>query len=141
MSGSYGCGACISPCLLGPSATVGTSAGQAGVSRYEAGKVRSFEVARYQDVVEATRRAGNALSFHLEKEVSDEDQTIFEYADGKDKKITVCIEHRTDSLTYIQVDVGFFGSKGLALVMINQIIHEIARAGHYLQEWNHQHVI
>jgi len=138
----YGCSACISPCLLGPSSvTIGSSAGQAGVSRYESGKLKSFEVARYEDVVEAARRAGEALSLELRREATEVNKATLYYIAGEKEEVKVLIERRTDTLTYIQIDVGFFGSKGLALVIINQIIHEIASEGKYLQEWSHQQAI
>ncbi|MCG6918640.1 MAG: DUF3568 domain-containing protein [Deltaproteobacteria bacterium] len=133
----WGCAACLSPVCLGPSATVGSSAGEAGISRYDNGKVKSYELAHYQDVVEATRRAGEALSLKLQKETSNAEQSTFYYIDDKNEKVKVTIEPLTDTLTHIEIDVGFFGSKGLALVVINQITHEIASAGKYLQEWKH----
>ena len=136
----WGCAACLAPVCLGPSASVGSSAGEAGISRYENGKVRSYELAHYQDVVEATRRAGETLSLKLQKEVTNEEQSIFYYVDDKNQKVKVTIEPRTDTLTYIEIDVGLFGSKGLALVVINQIVNEIAREGKYLQQWSHQRV-
>jgi len=138
---AYGCSACISPCLFGPSVSIGSNAGQAGVSRYETGRVKSFELARYEDVVEATRRAGEAISLELREEVTDTDQTTLYYIAGKNEKVEVLIERQTDTLTYIQIDVGFFGSKGLAFLMINQIIHEISMSGDYLQEWSHKEVL
>jgi len=134
----YGCSACLGSCLLGPSVTVGSSAGQASVSHYQAGRIKSFELARYQDVVEATRRAGEALSLELQKEATEIDKTTLYYIDSKNEKVKVLIERRTDTLTSIQIDVGLFGSKELAIVMINQIIEEIASKGKYLQEWSHQ---
>ena len=137
----YGCAGCISPCLFGPSVNVGSSAGQAGVSRYETGWVKSLELARYEDVVEATRRAGEAISLELQKEATDTDRTTLSYIDGKNEKVKVLIERRTATLTYVQIDVGLFGSKGLALVVINQIIYEISSRGGYLQGWSHQKVI
>lgn len=137
----YGCAGCISPCLFGPSVNVGSSAGQAGVSRYETGRVKSLELARYEDVVEATRRAGEAISLELQKEATDTDRTTLSYIDGKNEKVKVLIERRTATLTYVQIDVGLFGSKGLALVVINQIIYEISSRGGYLQGWSHQKVI
>ena len=135
---SSGCAVCLSPLVLGPSATVGSSAGEAGISRYENGRIKSFELARYEDVVEATRRAGEVLSLKLKKEAANAEQSTFDYVDDKNEQVKVIIEPRTDSLTHIQIDVGFFGSKGLALVMINQIVNEIASKGKYLQEWPHQ---
>lgn len=133
-----GCAVCLSPLVLGPSAAVGSTAGEAGISRYENGKVKSFELARYEDVVEATRRAGAALSLKLKKESGNAEQSTFYYVDDRNEQVKVTIEPRTDSLTHIQIDVGFFGSKGLALVMINQIVNEISSEGKYLQEWPHQ---
>jgi hypothetical protein len=133
-----GCAVCLSPLVLGPSATVGSTAGEAGISRYENGKIKSFELARYEDVVEATRRAGAALSLNLKKESGNAERSTFYYVDDKNEQVKVTIEPRTDSLTHIQIDVGFFGSKGLALVMINQIVNEISSEGKYLQEWPHQ---
>jgi hypothetical protein len=103
--------------------------------------VKSLELARYEDVVEATRRAGEAISLELREEVTDTDQTTLYYIAGKNEKVKVLIERQTDTLTYIQIDVGLFGSKGLALVMINQIIHEISMSGDYLQEWSHQAIL
>jgi Protein of unknown function (DUF3568) len=137
----YGCSACLGSCLLGPSVTVGSSAGQAGISGYRNGKVKSFEVARYEEVVAAACRAGEAISLELQREATEDDKTTLHYIDGQNDIVKVLIERRTATLTYIEIDVGLFGSQGLALVMINQIIHEIASEGKYLQEWSHQKVI
>ena len=136
----WGCGACLSPVCLGTSATVGSSASEAGISRYESGKVKSYELAHYQDVVEATRRAGEALALELQKKTTNAEEATFYYIDDKKEKVKVTIEPRTDTLTQIEIDVGFFGSKGLALVVLNQIIQEIASEGKYLQKWKHQRV-
>jgi len=121
--------------------TVGTSTSEAGISRYESGRVKSFELARYEDVVEATRRAGQVSSLELRKETTETNKTTLHYATDENDKVKVLIERRTDTLTYIEVDVGLFGSKGLAIFIINQITHEIASEGKYLQEWSHQKVM
>ena len=133
-----GCAPCLSPLVLGPSATVGSTAGEAGISRYESGRIKSFELARYEDVVGATRRAAEVLLLKLRKEATNADQSTFYYVDDKNEEVKVTIEPRTATLTHIQIDVGLFGSKGLALVMINQIVNEIASEGKYLQTWPHQ---
>ena len=135
---SSGCAACLSPLVLGPSAAVGSTAGEAGISRYESGRIKSFELARYEDVVGATRRAAEVLLLKLRKEATNADQSTFYYVDDKNEQVKVTIEPRTATLTHIQIDVGLFGSKGLALVMINQIVNEIASEGKYLQSWPHQ---
>lgn len=137
----YGCSACVGSCLFGPSVTFGTSTSEAGISRYESGRVKSFELARYEDVVEATRRAGQVSSLELRKETTETNKTTLHYVTDENDKVKVLIERRTDTLTYIEVDVGLFGSKGLAIFIINQITHEIASEGKYLQEWSHQKVM
>ena len=43
-------------------------------------------LARYDDVVQATLRAGEVLSLNLENNEIGEDQTVFRYIDGKGKK-------------------------------------------------------
>ena len=121
--------------------TVGTSTSEAGISRYESGRVKSFELARYEDVVEATRRAGQVSSLELRKETTETNKTTLHYVTDENDKVKVLIERRTDTLTYIEVDVGLFGSKGLAIFMINNIIHEIASGGKYLEGWSHQKVM
>jgi hypothetical protein len=141
LTAGSGCSACLGSCVLGPSVTVGSSAGQAGVSHYQGGRIKSFELARYEDVVEATRRAGEALSLELRNEATEVDKTTLYYIDGKNEKVKVLIEGRTDTLTFIEIDVGLFGSKELAIVMINQIVDEIVSEGKYLQDWSHQKVL
>jgi hypothetical protein len=141
LTAGCGCASCLGSCLFGPSVSVGSNAGEAGISHYESGRVKSFELARYEDVVEATRRAGEVTSLELRKEESATNQTTLHYVTGKNDKVKVLIERRTDTLTYVEIDVGLFGSKGLAIFMINNIIHEIASEGKYLEGWSHQKVM
>jgi len=88
-----GCAACI----VGPAA----SAAGAGVTRIKMGKVTRFEIAQYEDVIEASRLAAEKLSLHLKKEKIEENRASFQYLDDKDQRIDLLIERRTDTITYI----------------------------------------
>jgi hypothetical protein len=122
LAGTYGCTAC----LVGSAATVGAGAAEAGVTRFEMGRVTRFEIAQYEDVIEASRLAAENLALDLKEEKIEENRASFSYLDDKDQKIDLLIERRTDTITYIKVDVGIFGPQGLGLLTLNQILHELA---------------
>ena len=123
LASSYGC---TTACLVGSAATVGAGATEAGVTRFEMGRVTRFEIAQYEDVIVASRLAAENLSLDLTEEKIEENRASFKYLDDKDQKIDLLIERRTDTLTYIRVDVGIFGPQGLGLLTLNQILSELA---------------
>ena len=104
-------------------------------SRIGQGKGDSFWLARYDDVVQATQRAGQALSLKLEIKDIDHDKTLFHYIDGTGEKLDVLIERRTDSMTYARFDVGWFGSRSMGRLMVRQIVFEITEADAFLDNW------
>ena len=55
------------------------------------GKGDSAWLVRYDDVVQATLRAGEMLRLNLEKKEIGEDQTVFRYIDSRGKKIDIKI--------------------------------------------------
>ena len=118
---TYGCAAC----LVSSAPTAGAGAADAGVTRFEMGRVTRFEIAQYENVIEASRVAAENLSLALKKEKIEENQASFRYVDDKDQKIDLLIERRTDTVTYIKVNVGTFGPQSLSLLMLNQILHEL----------------
>jgi hypothetical protein len=93
-------------------------------------------LARYDDVVQATLRAGEVLSLNLEKKEIGEGQAVFQYIDGKGKKMNILIERRTETMTYARFSVGLFGSKSMGQLMVRQIIFEINEEGKFLQDWH-----
>lgn len=122
---TYGCTAC----MVSSAATVGAGAADAGVTHFDMGRVKRFEIARYEDVIEASRRATEDLSLDLKKEKLEENRASFSYLDDKDQRIDLLIERRTETITYIKVDVGIFGPQGLGLLVLNQILHELNEHG------------
>jgi hypothetical protein len=99
------------------------------------GKADSSWLARYDDVVRATLRAGQALSLKLERKDIEKDQTVFHYVDGKGKELDVLIERRTETMTYARFDVGWFGSRAMGRLMARQIVFEMTEAGAFLRDW------
>jgi hypothetical protein len=116
----------------------GLSSAPSGVS-YGSGygsKVNSYQIVRYEDAVEAALRAAAALA--LEKKYKDVKETRAElrYIDEKDEVIDIVIERRSAKTTFIQVDAGFFGPKGMSRLMLLQILDEIGEAGDFLEDWS-----
>jgi hypothetical protein len=122
LASTYGCTACI----VGSAATVGASGAEAGVTRFEMGRVTRFEIAQYEDVIEASRLAAENLALDLKEEKIEENRASFSYLDDKDQRIDLLIERRTDTVTSIKIDVGIFGPPGLGLLTLNQILNELA---------------
>ena len=100
------------------------------------GKGDSAWFALYDDVVQATLRAGEKLSFQLEKKDIGKDRSDFNFVDDRGKKLKILIEHRTETLTRARFNVGLFGSASIGRLMARQIIVELAEANDFLRDWH-----
>lgn len=125
-----GCG--VETALIG----VGASAAQAGVTMIDKGELRSFEMARYDDVVRACYRAGTDLALDLKNDDRNDKVTSMFFRDETGDKITVRIERRTERVTFIKVDVGSFGKIGLGSLFMHQVWSELADSDAYLEDWD-----
>lgn len=117
--------------------TLGSASAGAPVT-FEAeggGQAEGFWIARFDDVVAATLRAGQALSLELKEESVQDGQATIHYSDQKGKQIKLFIEIRTDTVTSMHIDIGWFGSVGLARLLIRQVVFELYEAGAFLQDW------
>jgi hypothetical protein len=92
-------------------------------------------LAHYEDVVEATKRAGKALSLKLDKKKPGKDKIFFHYVDDKGNQLNVLIERRTTTMTNARFDVGLFGTRSMGHLMIQQIIFELKQADAFLRDW------
>ncbi len=100
------------------------------------GKGDSAWFARYDDVVQATLRAGEKLSFELEKKNTSKDRSTFNFTDDKGTKLEILIVRRTETLTWARFNVGLFGSTSIGRLMARQIIVEVAEAKDFLRDWH-----
>jgi hypothetical protein len=99
------------------------------------GKSESFWLAGYDDVLSASIRAGEALSLEIKEKRIEEDQAFFSFQEGKGKRVDLLIERRTDTMTSIQFNVGWYGSRALNRLMGRQIILELEEADAFLEDW------
>jgi len=127
---------CPAPVILN---TMGTAAGSAPVSFNASGGGQgdSFWIAKYDDVVAATLRAGEALSLEIKEKKLEKDKAFFRFHDAKKEKIDLFIERRSDTMTSIKFDVGWFGSVAFGRLMARQIISELDESDSFLEDWTH----
>lgn len=116
-------------------------AGAAGstpvVGQYlDQGEADSFWIARYDDVVQATLRAGETLSLELDHEETGEDHTELHFSDDHDQEIVLIIERRTESVTRVHFDAGSQEFAGFARLLAQQIIQELRNADAFLVNWS-----
>jgi len=100
------------------------------------GQGESFWIAKYDDVIAATLRAGEALSLELKEKKIENDQTFFRFYDDKNERIDLFIELRTDTMTSIKFKVGWFGSVAFGRLLARQIIFELNKSGSFLEDWS-----
>jgi hypothetical protein len=116
---------------------VGSAGSAAPVASHNLGEGRgeSFWKAQYRDVIKAVLQAGENLSLELSEERFEQDQAFFRFRDDKAERIDLRIERRTDTMTHILFDVGWFGSVAFGRLMFHQIISELDEAGDFLEDW------
>ena len=125
---------CLSPFAI---STVGSAGSAAPVASNNlgGGKGESFWIAQYDDVIKAVLRAGEVLSLEVEEKNIEKDRAFFRFYDTKAERIALLIERRTDTMTSILFDVGWFGSVAFGRIMFRQIVFELDEAGDFLEDW------
>jgi hypothetical protein len=125
---------CLSPVALTTMGTAGSSA-PAAFNNEGGGRGESFWIAKYDNVIAATLRAGEALSLELKEKRIENDQTFFRFYDDKKERIDLFIERRTDTMTSIKFNVGWFGSVAFGRLLARQIIFELNKSGSFPEDW------
>ncbi len=125
---------CLSPVVM---STIGAAGSGTPVAfnHLGGGKGESFWIARYDDVTAAALRAAEALSLEVKGKKVEKDRTFFRFSDAKDKKIDLFVDRRTDTVTSILFDVGWFGSVAFGRLLANQIIFELYDSESFLEDW------
>ena len=125
---------CLSPLAINTVGSAGSAAPVAS-NHLGGGKGETFWIAQYDDVIEAVLRAGQVLSLELSEKKIGQDQASFRFQDAKAERIDLLIERRSDTMTYILFDVGWFGSVAFGRLMFRQIISELDEAEDFLKDW------
>jgi len=125
---------CLSPIAIN---TIGAAGSNTPVAFnvLGGGKGESYWIARYDDVTAAALRAGEALTLEVREKKIEKDRTFIRFSDAKDKKIDLTIDRRTDTMTSILFDVGWFGSVAYGRLLANQIIDELKDSNTFLEDW------
>jgi len=124
---------CMAPVAFQAAGAIG-GASPVAMNLVEKGKVESYWVARYADVVDATVRAGQVLSLELLEKKVEADRTSFRYGYRKGEKAEILVEYRTATMTSVQIDYGVYGSIAFARLMGREIAVELAKAGAFLED-------
>ena len=125
---------CLSPFAINTVGSAG-SAAPVAANNLGGGRGETFWIAHYDDVIEAVLQAGEVLSLELREKKIEPDQASFRFQDAKAERIDLLIERRTDTMTSILFDVGWFGSAAFGRLMFRQIISELDEAGDFLEDW------
>lgn len=121
----------LEPALIGAAVT----GAQTGVTLLEGGEMRSFELARFEDVVAAAERAADSLGLERVGENRAEDRVWFNYRYDDDRRLRVEILRRTDRVTSIQASVRKKKHRGMAALYLRDLFHELREADAYLEDW------
>jgi len=122
---------CTSTLIVGGMSTA--SSGATSVSG-SGTKVESYQIADYKTVISATLQAAEKLALKVKKETIDIDRSLFRFSDNKDRAVDVIIEQRTETMTYIKVDSGWFGPLGMGRLLMRQILAELGASGGSLKD-------
>lgn len=125
---------CLSPIAINTIGAAGSNT-PAAFNVLGGGKGESYWIARYDDVTAAALRAGEALSLEIKKKKIEKDRALIRFSDTQDNKIDLTIDRRTDTMTSILFDVGWFGSVAFGRLLANQIIDELKDSNAFLEDW------
>jgi len=128
---------CLSPIALNSIGTASSTAPFA-FNNLGGGKGESFWIAQYDDVIAATLRAGETLSLEVKENKVEKDQAFFRFYDAKKERIDLFIERRSDTMTSIKFDVGWFGSVAFGRLIAQQIVSELNESESFLEDWTHK---
>ena len=110
---------------------------QAGVAFVKQGKFHSFDEVSFEDALAATHRAGDSLSLKLLSEKIKDTEATLVYQDEHGQKIDITLQRRTKTITATYIDVGIFGTVGMARITLAEIINQLLSAKAYKENWEH----
>jgi hypothetical protein len=128
---------CHAPIALGIMGAVGSDS-PVVYNNLQGGQAESFCIAKYDDVIAATLNAGEALSLEVKEKKVEKDQAFFRFYDAKNDRIDLFIERRSDTVTSIKFDVGWFGSVAFGRLMARQIVSELDQSKSFLEDWTNK---
>lgn len=104
-----------------PALSAGASVAQSGSAFYQRGKAQLFELATFQNAVEASRRTAGAMALH---ELSSDERPGYaklRYEDERGLTMTVTVDRRTATVTRLEASVGTFGNQALVTLFLARV--------------------
>ena len=124
---------CAAPIALSAAGALG-GASPVAMNLVDKGKIESYWVASYDEVVAATERAAQVLSLELLEKISKHHHTFFRYGYRKEKKVEITIEQQTDTMTSALINFGVTGSVVFADLLGREIAVELKKANAFLEQ-------
>ncbi len=128
---------CLSPIALSTMESTGNET-PVVLNHIGRGQGEGFFISKYDDVTAATLRAAVALSLEVKEKKVEKNQAYFRFYDAMEDRIDVFIVRRSDTMTSIKYDDGWFGSMAFGHLMFRQIISELNKSKSFLQDWKNQ---
>ena len=111
------------------------SGAQTGVTLLADAELWSYELAPFDDVVEAVHYAADKLSLRkLNEDANETDRYWVYYRFSTWRKVTVEVVAETPTVTSIQVDVKSVDDRGMAALFLRQVFRYLRDNGAYLDE-------
>lgn len=124
---------CLSPIALSTMETTGNET-PVVINHAGHGQGDGFFNAEYNEVTAATLRAAEALSLDVKEKKVEKDQALFRFYDATKDRVDIFIVRRSNTMTSIKYDVGWFGSDAFGHLMFREIVSELHRSKSILQD-------
>ena len=115
---------CIFPAALSTMGAVGSDAPVVW-NHWGDGQGQRYCIAKYSDVIDAALRAGDVLSLQVKEKKVETDHAFIRFTDANNERIDLVIERRSNTMTSIKFDVGWFGPPAFGRLMDQQIASEL----------------
>jgi hypothetical protein len=123
---------CVSPFALSAMETTGNQT-PVVVNHVGRGQGEGFFAARYDDVTTAVLRAAETLSLEMNAVKIEKNHASYRFFDSTKDSIDIVVIRRSNTMTSINYDVGWFGSAAFGHLMFRQIITELHHSKSFLQ--------
>lgn len=126
-------GACtgVEPAALSASASVAES----GVTFLGRGKAQTFQMASLAGAADAVRLAATDMRLTTTRDRHDDNGRVYlSFKDERDASVSIMVKRRTETVTQLKTDVGFFGNGDLAALLLLRTIEHLREAGSAARE-------
>lgn len=114
----------VSGCAAAPLSVVGaaTSVGRAGMSTFRSGKLETVELVRFEPMCDAVDAAIAELSLNIRRSKMEDGRRYTVWTrDDNGSPVTIQVLRKTETMTRVRIDVGWFGSESTARLALRRV--------------------